>query len=41
VHLAETTWIDAGASEGRELLATLAGQLEAAVDAWCADRARR
>ena len=31
----------AGASEGRELLATLAGQLEVAVDAWCADRARR
>jgi mycofactocin precursor peptide peptidase len=31
----------AGAGEGRELLATLAGQLESAVDAWCADRARR
>jgi mycofactocin precursor peptide peptidase len=31
----------AGASEGRELLATLAGQLASAVDAWCAERARR
>jgi mycofactocin precursor peptide peptidase len=31
----------AAADEGRELLATLAGQLAAAVAAWCADRARR
>ena len=31
----------AAAAEGRELLATLADQLAAAVDAWCADRARR